>query len=55
VDQAASILAELRTRVPAHLVPSRLTVVPELARTPSGKVDRAGTHAAGQLVTEGKP
>jgi non-ribosomal peptide synthetase component F len=51
---AAEVLAELRTRVPAHLVPSRLAVVPELARTPSGKVDRAGTHAAGQLVMEGK-
>ncbi len=51
---ATEILAELRTRVPAHLVPSRLTVVPRLARTASGKVDRAGTHAAGQLVTEGK-
>jgi nonribosomal peptide synthetase protein VioO len=48
------ILAELRTRVPGHLVPSRLTVVPELVRTASGKVDRAGTHAAGLLVMEGK-
>jgi non-ribosomal peptide synthetase component F len=50
---AAAILAELRTRVPAHLVPSRLTVVPAIVRTPSGKVDRAGTHAAGLLVTKG--
>jgi non-ribosomal peptide synthetase component F len=50
---AAEILAELRTRVPNHLVPSRLVVVPELARTPSGKVDRAGTHAAGLLAAKG--
>ncbi|GAB1510122.1 amino acid adenylation domain-containing protein [Actinophytocola sp. KF-1] len=52
--EAAAVLAELRTRVPAHLVPSRLTVVPALVRTASGKVDRAGTHAAGLLVMEGK-
>ncbi|MGB3441412.1 MAG: amino acid adenylation domain-containing protein [Actinophytocola sp.] len=52
--EPASILTELRTRVPGHLVPSRLTVVPELVRTASGKVDRAGTHAAGSLVMEGK-
>jgi nonribosomal peptide synthetase protein VioO len=50
----AEVLAELRTRVPAHLVPSRLAVVPGLVRTASGKVDRAGTHAAGLLVMEGK-
>ena len=50
---AADILAELRTRVPAHLLPSRLTVVPRLQRTSSGKVDRAGTHAATLLVTKG--
>jgi nonribosomal peptide synthetase protein VioO len=53
--EPVAILTDLRTRVPGHLVPSRLTVVPELARTPSGKVDRAGTHAAGLLVMEGKP
>ena len=52
--EPAAIIADLRTRVPAHLVPSRLTVVPELVRTASGKVDRAGTHAAGLLVMEGK-
>jgi nonribosomal peptide synthetase protein VioO len=38
------VLAHLRTRVPAHLVPSHVTVVSELVYTPSGKVDRAGTH-----------
>jgi nonribosomal peptide synthetase protein VioO len=41
---AAELVADLRRRVPAHLVPSQLTVVPELARTPSGKVDRAASH-----------
>jgi len=34
----------LRQRVPGHLVPSRITVVPELVHTTSGKVDRAKTH-----------
>ena len=38
------LLAWLRQRVPAHLVPSRITFVPELVHTASGKVDRAGTH-----------
>ncbi|MFJ4670124.1 amino acid adenylation domain-containing protein [Kitasatospora purpeofusca] len=45
---AGSLGAELRTylrdRVPGHLVPSRITVVPELVLTASGKVDRAGSH-----------
>ncbi|HWM07423.1 MAG TPA: amino acid adenylation domain-containing protein [Actinophytocola sp.] len=48
----ASILADLRARVPGHLVPSRLTVVAALARTPSGKVDRAGAHRR-HVVMEG--
>ncbi|GHH77298.1 hypothetical protein GCM10018781_50520 [Kitasatospora indigofera] len=38
------VLAYLRGRVPGHLVPSRITVVPELVLTASGKVDRAGSH-----------
>ncbi|MGV9267335.1 AMP-binding protein [Kitasatospora sp. NPDC003701] len=38
------VLAYLRGKVPAHLVPSRITVVPELVLTASGKVDRAGSH-----------
>lgn len=38
------VLGWLRQRVPAHLVPSRITFVPELVHTTSGKVDRAGTH-----------
>ncbi|MEV4615916.1 amino acid adenylation domain-containing protein [Kitasatospora sp. NPDC049258] len=45
---AAGLAAELRghlaARVPGHLVPGRIEVVPHLARTASGKVDRAGTH-----------
>ncbi|WP_353652327.1 amino acid adenylation domain-containing protein [Streptomyces sp. CB03911] len=38
------VLTYLRARVPGHLVPSRITVVPELVLTASGKVDRAGSH-----------
>ncbi|MFC9330139.1 AMP-binding protein [Kitasatospora sp. NPDC057015] len=40
----AAVLAYLRDLVPAHLVPSRITVVPQLALTASGKVDRAASH-----------
>lgn len=39
-DLPARITAHLRGRVPAHLVPSRVRVVEELAYTASGKVDR---------------
>jgi nonribosomal peptide synthetase protein VioO len=42
--ESTDLLAWLRQRVPAHLVPSRITFVPELVLTTSGKVDRAGTH-----------
>ncbi|WP_394840263.1 AMP-binding protein [Pendulispora rubella] len=41
---STNIAADLKARVPAHLVPSQLTVVPELVHTPSGKVDRAASH-----------
>ncbi|MGW4378465.1 AMP-binding protein [Kitasatospora sp. NPDC004531] len=41
---AAELLLHLRERVPGHLVPSRITVVPDLVRTASGKVDRAASH-----------
>ncbi|MFD0889042.1 ABC transporter transmembrane domain-containing protein [Streptosporangium algeriense] len=41
---AGDVLDYLRGRVPGHLVPSRITVVSELAYTASGKVDRAGSH-----------
>ncbi|MQA27777.1 MAG: AMP-binding protein, partial [Micromonosporaceae bacterium] len=40
----ADLLGYLRTRVPPHLVPSRITVVPTLVRTASGKADRTKTH-----------
>ncbi|MDY0811150.1 amino acid adenylation domain-containing protein [Kitasatospora purpeofusca] len=40
----AELRMYLRDRVPGHLVPSRITVVPELVLTASGKVDRAGSH-----------
>jgi nonribosomal peptide synthetase protein VioO len=44
-DRLATDLTEfLRARVPGHLVPGRITVVPELVYTASGKVDRAGSH-----------
>jgi nonribosomal peptide synthetase protein VioO len=42
--EGPDLLGWLRQRVPAHLVPSRITLVPELVHTTSGKVDRAGTH-----------
>ncbi|MFJ9454375.1 AMP-binding protein [Kitasatospora sp. NPDC101447] len=38
------LLSYLRDRVPGHLVPGRITVVPHLVHTPSGKIDRAGCH-----------
>ena len=44
LEDSADLLGWLRQRVPAHLVPSRITFVPELVHTASGKVDRAGTH-----------
>ena len=42
---AADIRGFVRARAPAHLHPARITVVPALARTASGKVDRRATHA----------
>ncbi|MFE0464541.1 AMP-binding protein [Kitasatospora sp. NPDC058965] len=43
-DLRTRLRTHLRSRVPDHLVPSRITVVAELAHTASGKVDRAATH-----------
>ncbi|GIG61997.1 hypothetical protein Lfu02_63690 [Longispora fulva] len=40
----AALSGDLRTRLPGHLVPGRITVVARLAHTASGKVDRAATH-----------
>ncbi|MFI6511893.1 amino acid adenylation domain-containing protein [Streptosporangium sp. NPDC050855] len=44
VTLAEDVLNHLRDRSPAHLVPGRITVVPELVHTASGKVDRTGSH-----------
>ncbi|GLW67793.1 hypothetical protein Kpho02_00920 [Kitasatospora phosalacinea] len=41
---SAELLRHLREFLPEHLVPSRLTVVPDLARTAGGKIDRAASH-----------
>ncbi|MGC5010488.1 amino acid adenylation domain-containing protein [Streptosporangium sp. DT93] len=41
---AEEVLNHLRDRLPGHLVPGRVTVVPELVHTTGGKVDRAGSH-----------
>jgi non-ribosomal peptide synthetase component F len=40
----ADLRDHLRKTAPPHLLPARITVVPELARTVSGKVDRRATH-----------
>ncbi|BFV55472.1 hypothetical protein KCMC57_up05760 [Kitasatospora sp. CMC57] len=40
----AEVRSYLNARVPGHLVPSRITVVPQLVLTASGKVDRAASH-----------
>jgi acyl-coenzyme A synthetase/AMP-(fatty) acid ligase len=45
-----SIVDHLRTRVPAHLIPSRITVVADLVYTASGKVDRRATASRYQGV-----
>ncbi|WP_443075636.1 AMP-binding enzyme [Streptosporangium sp. NBC_01469] len=36
----AEVLAMLRDKVPAHMVPSHIEVVSSFPRTPSGKLDR---------------
>jgi nonribosomal peptide synthetase protein VioO len=41
---ARDVLAYLHETVPNHLVPHRITVVPELVHTASGKIDRSATH-----------
>ncbi len=40
------IIEYLRSRVPAHLIPSRIRIVTELVYTASGKVDRRGLKEA---------
>ncbi len=44
---AAALRAHLAARLPEHLVPAYLTVLPELPRMPSGKVDRAALPPPG--------
>lgn len=44
-DLVATIRAFLREHAPSHLHPARITVVPDLVLTTSGKVDRRATHA----------
>jgi amino acid adenylation domain-containing protein len=44
---AAGLLAGLRDRLPAHMVPVRADVVGSLPRTPSGKVDRLALATRG--------
>jgi nonribosomal peptide synthetase protein VioO len=43
-DLAATLRAFLREHAPPQLQPARITVVPALVLTSSGKVDRRGTH-----------
>jgi nonribosomal peptide synthetase protein VioO len=40
----ADLFGYLRAKLPAHLVPAQINIVPELVYTSSGKVDRAGSH-----------
>ena len=55
-DALATALRDfLRERLPGHLIPNRVVIVPGLAYTASGKVDRAASHrrhAIGQRVKE---
>ena len=44
-DLVAAIRGFLREHAPSHLHPARITVVPDLVLTTSGKVDRRATHA----------
>ncbi|MEV6971622.1 non-ribosomal peptide synthetase [Hamadaea sp. NPDC051192] len=50
---AADVLAHLRGTVPTHLIPSRVQVVPSLAHTASGKVDRRRTKEAAAMPVDG--
>jgi non-ribosomal peptide synthetase component F len=56
-DEQPGLVAELRGFVrghaPCHLHPARLTIVPALALTASGKADRRATHALFGAPTSG--
>ncbi|MEI7029628.1 amino acid adenylation domain-containing protein [Streptomyces pratensis] len=49
------LTAHLRRRLPRYMVPSRLALVPRLALTPSGKVDRGRLSARAEPQTGGPP
>ncbi|AOS61840.1 amino acid adenylation domain-containing protein [Actinoalloteichus hymeniacidonis] len=49
----AGLLAQLRDRLPAYMVPVRVDVVDSLPRTPSGKVDRLALVAEEQVSAAG--
>jgi len=54
-DPTAELRAFLRAEVAAHLHPARITVVPALVPTASGKVDRRATHARFGSPPTGQP
>jgi amino acid adenylation domain-containing protein len=51
----AELLAFLRQRLPAWMVPSRLTLLPALPRTAAGKVDLQALPEAREARTAGEP
>jgi amino acid adenylation domain-containing protein len=46
------LLAHLVASAPSHLVPSQITLVPELVYTASGKIDRAASHKRHAVSTK---
>ncbi|GAA3398740.1 amino acid adenylation domain-containing protein [Streptomyces roseoviridis] len=53
-DLGTELRSYLHERVPAHLVPSRITLVPQLLLTTSGKVDRKASHQRYATVNRSK-
>jgi len=49
------VLRALRARLPDHMVPSRVTVLPELPRTPNGKIDAAALRALAIMPLRDRP
>ncbi|WP_270486880.1 non-ribosomal peptide synthetase [Gordonia jacobaea] len=43
----AALLTELRERLPRHMIPSAIIAVPEIPRTPAGKIDLRALPAPG--------
>jgi len=52
---AEALTAELRHRLPEHMIPQRLAILDALPRTSSGKVDRAALAALPAASTNGTP